>query len=220
MKDDFQIFNKFKVFGKPDGKIWFIGLEEAANFEVEYEQNLLNYSKEVLCFEKGLIEKDAKELGNSYTKVYDIMSKIMVGILKENDWKTYRNSKLLTDIGNEFQINLYPLGKKNLKSWSELYERKFEFKNKKEYLNYVQAHRFPILYNFWKQNSPKFTICFGLGNFNDFIKAFQLESESKIEDKNLYLFKKEKLIITPFFHNGHMGQKKIDKTVKIINNEI
>jgi hypothetical protein len=39
MNDQFQILINFKGFGNPKGKIWFVGLEEAANFETDIQIN-------------------------------------------------------------------------------------------------------------------------------------------------------------------------------------
>tara|TARA_R110002167_G_scaffold262525_14_gene469177 strand:- start:1164 stop:1865 length:702 start_codon:yes stop_codon:yes gene_type:complete len=216
MNDKFKILNNFKGFGNPQGKIWFVGLEEAANFESNFDQVLEIYSKDFIPFEKGSIQEDAKKYGNNYTKVYDVMSKIMIGLYPISDWKTYRNSQLLTIDGNEFQMNLYPLGKKNLNTWSEFYQNQFGFKNKQDYLKTTQSSRFQKLYTFWKQNSPDFTICFGLGNYEDFKKAFKLDIELQIKESNSILFPIEKVLITPFFDNRNMGQSRINKTVEII----
>ena len=218
MNDQFQILSDFKGFGNPNGKIWFVGLEEATNFETDFDQILKSYSKEFIPAEKGSIQEDAKKYGNSYTKIYDVMSKIMVGLFPVTDWRTYRNNYLLTKNGNEFQMNLYPLGKKNLKTWPEFYQQQFGFKNKQEYLTTVQADRFPSLYDYWRQKSPDFTICFGIGNMDDFKKAFQLDTESELKESNLFLFPKESILITPFFDNRNMGQNRIDKTVATIQN--
>ena len=218
MNDQFQILSNFKGFGNPEGEIWFVGLEEAANFEIEFDLILKSYSKEFIPGVKGSIQEDAKKHGNSYTKVYDVMSKLMVGLFPVTDRKNYRNCSLLTKDGNEFQMNLYPLGKKSLKTWPEFYQRQFGFQNKQKYLTTVQVDRFPNLYKYWKQNSPDFTICFGLGNIDDFIKAFQLDTELQVKESYLSLFPRERILITPFFDNRNMGQNRIDKTVTTIQN--
>jgi len=220
MNDQFQILSDFKGFGNPNGKIWFVGLEEAANFETDFDQILKSYSIEYIPAEKGAIQKDAKKYGNSYTKVYDIMAKIMTGLFPITDWKRYRDNLLLTEDGNEFQMNLYPLGKKSLNTWPEFYQRQFGFKTKQEYLIKVQADRFLNLYNYWKQNSPDFTICFGVGNKEDFKNAFRVSTELRLEDSNSFLFPKERVLITPFFDNRNMGQTRIAKTVTTIQNII
>jgi hypothetical protein len=218
MNKQFQILNNFKGFGNPNGKIWFIGLEEAANFENNLDQVLKDYSKEIMPFEKGSIERDSNKLRNSYTKVYDIMSKIMTGLFPSTDWRTYRNNLLLTNEGNEFQMNLYPLGKKSLNIWPEFFERQFDFKSKQDYQKIVQTDRFSTLYNFWKLNSPEFTICFGIGHVEDFKSALRLGKELELKESNFFLFPKEKVLITPFFDNRNMGQEKINKTIITIQN--
>lgn len=220
MNDQFQILSDFKGFGNPNGKIWFVGLEEAANFETDFDKILESYSTEYIPAEKGSIQKDAKKYGNSYTKVYDVMSKIMTGLFPTTDWKTYRNNLLLTKDGNEFQMNLYPLGKKSLNTWNEFYQRQFEFKNKQEYLLKVQTDRFPNLYNFWKMNQPNFTICFGIGNIYNFKKAFQLNTVIQLKESNSFIFPKERTLITPFFDNRNMSSDRISKIVKTIKEYI
>lgn len=113
MNEQCQKLNNFKGHGNPKGRIWFVGLEEAANFELNFDTILNNYSTEYNSVEKGSIQMDLKKYGNRYTKIYDVMSKIMTGLCNPTiDWRTYRDNLLLTEDGNEFQMNLYPLGKK------------------------------------------------------------------------------------------------------------
>lgn len=216
MNKDFEILNDFKGFGNPNGKIWFVGLEEAANFENGNEKTMERYSSEYYAVEPGSIEIEAKSNGKKYTPVYGIMSKIMTGLFPTTNWSTYWRESLLTKNGNEFQMNLYPLGKENLKSWPEFYERKFGFKDKQEYLDKVKRERFPKLFEFWKQHAPEFTICFGIGNIEDFKDTFHLGAGTPLRESNLMLFEKAKILITPFFDNRFMGQAKIDEAIKII----
>ena len=222
MNDQFQILSDFKGFGNPNGKIWFVGLEEAADFnETNFDKILESYSKECIPAEKGSIKQDAEKHGNSYTKVYDVMSKIMTGLSPTTDWKTYRNNLLLTKDGNEFQMNLYPIGKKSLNTWhDEFCQQRFGFKTKQEYLTKVRADRFPRLYDYWKQNAPDFTICFGIGNIDDFKKAFRLSTEIQLKESNSSIFPKERTLITPFFDNRNMSSDRISKTVKTIKEYI
>lgn len=220
MSTQFKVFNEFKGFGNPKGKIWFVGLEEAADFESDLERLIEKYSKGVLSFEPGLIENDAKRLGNRFTKVYDVMSKIIVGLQPELDWKSYRNNLLLTTESNEFQMNLYPLGKKNLAKWNAFYETQFGFKNKQNYLSIVQEKRFPMLFDYWKTYSPSFTICFGIGNIQDFERLFNLTQGERIMESNSIFFEDQRVLVTPFFDNRNMGQSRIDATIKILQNTL
>lgn len=220
MKKEYNIFSNFKGFGNPNAKIWFVGLEEATDFENHYDKLLIEYSKEYFPFEKGEIEKDSLKFGNKYTSVYDIMSKIATGLNDETNWKTYRNNSLLTTDGDEFQMNLYPLGKKHLHLWSDFYQDKFGFKDKNEYLENVRDNRFQELFKHWNIHSPKFTICFGKGNTSEFKKLFKVTNEISLDNGNLLFFPIEKVVMTPFFHNGHMSMKRIKEVVKLIKNNI
>jgi hypothetical protein len=91
MNNQFQIFNNFKGFGNPKGKIWFVGLEEAADLETNFEQNLKIYDSEYIPFKNGDILEDANKKEKNYTQVYNVMSKIMAGLFSISDWRTYRN---------------------------------------------------------------------------------------------------------------------------------
>jgi len=62
--------------------------------------------------EKGEIERKAREMGCGYTKIYDIMSKLVVAITNPGahdfeGWKEFRNDKLLQRDGITFQTNLF-----------------------------------------------------------------------------------------------------------------
>lgn len=220
MNEQFKILSNFMGFGNPKGKIWFVGLEEAQDFEHNLDTILQTYSNKYIPFEIGSIKEDSEEYGNRYTKVYDIMAKIMVGIAGADHWEEYRNNKLLTTAGNEFQMNLYPLGKKNLNSWPDFYRAQFGFVNKHDYLTYVQTNRFPVLYDYWKLNSPEFTICFGIGNIEDFKTAFRLKTGKEFKDSNSFLFSEEKVLVTPFFDYRFMNNEYINKTISLIKNVI
>ena len=216
MNNDFEILINFKGFGRPNGKIWFVGIEEAADFKNNYGEIINEYSKGWFPFKSGSIQEDSKRYGNHYTQVYGIMAKIMIGLFPTTDWRAYEHESLLTEKGNEFQMNLYPLGKKSLKTKIEDYEKMFELSDQQEYLDKVRRERFPKLFDFWKQHSPEFTICFGIGNIADFKDTFRLGEATSLMESKLILFEKEKILITPFFGNRFMGKNKIDEAVKII----
>jgi hypothetical protein len=130
MTTKFDILNNFKGFGNPNANIWFVGLEEALDFESDIEDIVKLYSKEFIPIDKNSIKADALKFGRYYTKVYNIMAKIIVGLFSLPDWKEYRNERLLQIDSNEFQMNLYPLGKKSINSWNMIYQEVFGLKAK------------------------------------------------------------------------------------------
>lgn len=61
MTEQFKILSDFKGFGNPNGKIWFMGLEEAVDFKSDYENILERYSNEYYPFPAESIKADARK---------------------------------------------------------------------------------------------------------------------------------------------------------------
>ena len=219
MNNQFNILNNFKGFGNPKGKIWFVGVEEAADFNSNLDNIIKVYSKDFVPFRVNSIREDALKYGKNYTEVYDIMAKIIVELYPNTDWKTYRNEKLLTADSKEFQMNLYPLGKKNTKIWPKFYQDTFGFKDQQEYISFFKESRFKFLNEFRITEKPSFTICFGITYRDDFKIAFDLQ-EGIMSEFNIEYFPNERVIITPFFNNRNMGQERINKITEIIKSRI
>ena len=125
----FNILNQFLGFGNPRGILWFVGLEEAGCWHSDPQQDEASYQRYALgsfSVAPGEIQKESEKYGRSYTRVYDIMSKLAIGVLLPQEsghagWREYRDNRLLVQDGETFQINLYPLGKKSLTAWPQYY---------------------------------------------------------------------------------------------------
>jgi len=216
MNNNFEILNNFKGFGNPNGRIWFIGIEEAQDFENDLDNLLEKYSRGYFPFESNDILDDSIAYGRSYTQVYSIMAKIIVGLDPKTDWRSYRNNNLLQENSNEFQMNLYPLGKKSIDTWNTFYQNEFSFVDKKSYLEFVKSSRFPKLFEYWKSHQPALTICFGLENSEDFKRVFSLGNGILLKESNILCYPENKLVITPFFGNQQMGWTRIGQTIEAI----
>lgn len=215
MNRNFNILNKFKGFGNPMGSIWFVGIEESLEIKSAQLDNIIDlYKKNYLAVKPKEIAKDQKNFGKSYTKTYDIMSKIVT----DENWKSYKNDNLLQQNSNEFQMNLYPLGKKSTSLWPMEYNNIFLFKSYQEYLNIVKKERFPMLKEYWEDKNPQITICFGISFLQDFKELFDLNDSKEVIQKeaSIFYYPTEKIIITPFFDNRNMGWKRINLVKKIL----
>jgi len=216
MNQDFKILNNFMGFGNPYGKYWFVGIEESKTFEKSYSNLIKDYSKKIIPLLEGSIQKDAQKYGRNYTKVYDIMAKIVVELEgKDINWKEYRNKKLLQENSKEFQMNLFPLGKKETNLWPKFYQEKFGFKKQQDYLSYVVNNRFKLIRKFHQAKKPKITICFGKTYSIYFQDLFNLKN-GYITTDGIELYERERVLITPFFDNRNMGWREILKTVELV----
>lgn len=218
----FEILNNFMGIGEPSGGIWFVGLEEAYQWskDIEYDKGIYDrYKNRCFCVDPGEIAKNAKEYGNKFTKIYDIMSKVLVGLQNDPDecdgWKRYRDNILFQKGSGVFQANLYPLGKKRLDEWPSHYEKIFGLGKSdiKKYLSLVREQRFPSLRAFWKESSPLSTICFGVAGWDDFVQLFELDKEVFEEEDLIRTYKKQRIIFTLFFDYRHMNHRRINRVV-------
>lgn len=209
----FDIVNRILGWGNPCVPIWFIGLEEAD----EWKSPLSSENKETLdkyekcpdgwfSEENGQIEIDAREKKNEYTKVYEIMSKLLTQVIDGdfNRWKEYCDTKLFID-GVACQANLYPLAKKKRKGeLPEHYKNLFGFgpKDGERYREIVRKTRFPELRKSWEQTRPAITVCFGDAE-EDIKEVFGTllganEAEFKVNKCSCSLYSSG-IIMTPFF---------------------
>ena len=209
----FEIVNRILGWGNPCVPIWFIGLEEADEWgnplTSKNEETLRKYEK---CHTgwipqaEGQIKEDALEWKKKYTKIYDIMSKLVLEVKGEklSDWKIYRNEKLFID-PDACQANLYPLAKKNhKKKLPEKYGPLFGFnpEDSERYREIVSKTRFLELKKSWEQARPAITVCFGADE-DDIKEVFGTllgakEAEFKIGNCSCALYSSG-IILTPFF---------------------
>lgn len=208
----FNTVNNFMGFGEPLHAVWFIGIEEHSSWGDDAAKDA-----EAL---KNIYSKTYCPSGCSageHTSVYDIMSKIMVGLEGSGlMWRDYRDKKLLQEGGGTFQTNLLPLGKPKSKKWLERYGPLFDI-NANEYRTAVRESRYPRLRDFWRANEPKLTICFGTTESEDFEMLLQLGNESPElhAADHIEVFRNPRVILTPFFRPTHMSDARIAELVRI-----
>lgn len=223
LRKDFEIVNRVLGWGNPHAPIWFIGLEEAGEWGKDVSKDKVTLEKYVNCFsgwmpvEPGQIQKDAEEKRQGFTKVYEIMSKLVLEVMggKLVDWPDYLNKKLFVD-EIVCQSNLYPLGKKMHKGeLPEVYKTLFGFgpKDGERYRKIVHETRFVELRKSWEQMKPAITICFGDVR-EDFKELFGSllgteESEFKAYNCSCKLYSSG-IVLTPFFARYLMSNKCIE----------
>lgn len=223
-EDRFRIVNEFIGFGVIYAPIWFFGIEEAGTWEKDPEKNQQQYDMYVrrwLPAERGEIERKAREMGRGYTKIYDIMSKLVVAITNPGahdfeGWKEFRNEKLLQRDGITFQTNLFPLGKPSDDGeWPPYYKDLFGYgkENRAEYERIAKADRFPLLRSEWKNHAPKITVCFGSERRNYFEELLNPAGECE-EFNNCKVYKKSGIALTPFFWPKDMPDVLIHELAK------
>lgn len=215
----YQILNNFMGSGNVHGQYWFVGIEEANDFTKNLDSVVKEYSEaEYLPVASSRIIDDLKSNKGHYTKIYDIMSKIIVG--PDGNWRNYRDHNLLQMHSDEFQMNLYPLGKPHAGAWEKRYEEIFGFQSVDEYIKIVRENRFPHLRKFRKEYDPKVTICFGSKYTTDFMDVFEIDHKEEciqLDGEQIQFFPGSKIFITPFFRYNLLPHSSIRKLRNTIN---
>ena len=222
MNKEFGKLLEFKGYGNPKNSIWFIGIEEA----LEYDKDTINqsYHKEVNVSEKGDYQKYKEEFRKDpsnkkrrYTSIYDIIGKIMSEV-SGIDYLEYMNEYIFTKEGDCFLTNYYPLGKRSTKTaLPEKYKEWFDIHSEPEYQYLVKENRGKELYEFWVDNKPRITIAFGIQNWENIKKAFKLQDLSfKPFDEKMELCLEHNFYLCPFFVNHQMSGERIEKLVNKI----
>lgn len=214
-KERFDIVNSFLGFGDPHAPIWFVGLKEAGEWNEDPGKDAhmyRQYAKGYFHFAPGIISSEAQKYGRRFTKVYDIMSKLVVLALNDpnlSDWKYYRDHCLFSEGGRTFQTNLYPLGKPSLRSWPEKYHTLFGMDSAERYYKSAQQDRFPLLGTAHAKYRPRITICFGRTGWDSFQKIFSLGEEFGEEIVGCRIYPSN-VVLTPFFSYRVMPHRIID----------
>ncbi|WP_457642238.1 hypothetical protein [Persephonella sp.] len=227
---EFKILMNHLGWGDPNPIILTVGIEEGGvwcweemeeknkrEFEEQCEKstdfsNKLEYVK--YCIRKRFneeivpvkIEKNSKENNNNFPIAHPV-AKIACGISKsckdwKKNWKCYRNKKLWTEGSKIANINLYPLGKKNLKgNFPSCYKELFGLteENMDLYKECVKKTRFEHIRKFTKEKKVKAIICYGKQSWDDFREVFELP---KKEGEKLVRYDDKKVILVRHFSNG------------------
>lgn len=200
----------FKGYGNPHGKYWFIGIEEALT--IDSDEKLKPYESGISYNTKGDYSKfknefynELKEKGKrgTYTSTYDIAGKIIMNVEGNNeDLTKFLDKNILTENGNNFYTNIYPLGKP--KANDKLQKKSLDYmglSGMEEYRKIVKSDRFKSLSKLWTDSKPDVTICFGKGNWNEFENLLKLDSSKRKEivKNRIYLHHKSTVYLVPFF---------------------
>lgn len=216
MNEYLKTMMEFAGYGNPEGKYWFVGMEEALS--IENPSDLKDYQQGIMCntdehnysyYKKRFYKENS---GSRYTAIYDIMGRIEMGskgIIGELD--SWLDSNQFRKGCDNFYTPLFPLGKARIrKPLPQISMDLFGLDTMSQYKEMVENHRFPFLRSVWAKNQDKVTICFGKGYWDYFKMAFGLESvkPESLEDGKILFFQEANTYLVPFFWYGNHGMGK------------
>jgi len=165
---DFERMAAFQGYGNPDGKYWFIGLEEGIEGEsdptpeIERRRN----SGELVDLAR------AREKGGS--GAWYSMALIALKLDGDPNWKSptgYKEQHLGRLDGNTFLTELYPLPTKDhkVKTWPYV----SPYASRLDYEVAVLPRRIELIKGLWSRNPPEFVFCYGMEGRDGPWDAFQ-----------------------------------------------
>jgi hypothetical protein len=220
--ENFNVLKRFVGFGNPDGMYWFIGIEEAGEWDDEYIEDVERYKKQIIAIEPGEMEKSeekTKAKGKRFTRIYDYMSYfVLASSSKAADalaCRKYSNEELLQTRSETFQANLYPLGKRSLSHWDHKCVELTGYESKREYYRNVENDRFLLLREKWNHYKPSITMCFGASHWDKFEKLLDLQG-TNYKNRDWYRVYDSRIILCPFFIGHKMKNDYKEKLAKEI----
>jgi hypothetical protein len=165
---DFEHMAAFQGYGNPDGKYWFIGLEEGIEGEsdptpeIERRRNSGELVDLARAREKGGLDGDP-------------------------NWKSptgYKEQHLGRLDGDTFLTELYPLPTKNHKV--ETWPYVTPYTGRLEYEKAVLPSRTDLINSLWSCGPPEFVFCYGKEGRDHPWDAFQTLFPAEYESKCFY----------------------------------
>lgn len=206
---EFEILMNYLGFGDPDAILWTVGIEEGGTWCTDKKsQNLSHVKERIRKFTSKIIPESPGKDPNF--RIAHSIAKIACGISNsyhdwKKEWKDYRRNKLWKEGSKTCNINIYPLGKKSLKSsFPKCYKELFGIENWEDYKEIVEGQRFQKIREFRKEKQPQAIICYGKSHWSEFEKVFELEKEKSEEyvDKLTKIYPERRVILTRHFSNG------------------
>ncbi len=161
--------------GDPTG-IWVCGIE----FGQGHTENNLKLEEDVSKpgYVGGVGWGDLEEVKQFPTYQYNRKALKLLCALAGHDVTKYREfyevHRCFHESSGYFKLNLYPLGFKDTSPdrWREWLAPRTGFGTKREYIDWCQANRFPVLGKWVQKYSPRLIVCTGTSYRAEFFKAF------------------------------------------------
>ncbi|MEO8458535.1 MAG: hypothetical protein ABI559_12080 [Chloroflexota bacterium] len=219
--DEWQRLFRFKGYGNPAGRFWFIGIEERGVGDIEELRARLNYRE----LEDLLESQTSMEIWGSNTlnpdkliPTWSTMMRIVLRLESDPNWKDperirrYQRDHLGKLTGDIFLTELLPLPKESDLAWPAFWP----FANWDHYAEKVMPIRIRILTDLLEANNPQYVFCYGKGYWPHFKKLFPGMDFSRSPDNRFEIGHTEitTVVLTPFFSwRAGMTTSRVDSLV-------
>jgi hypothetical protein len=203
--------NGWLGWGDPQHALWFIGIEEGAEF-----------SPAKVAAMRGQHFQPVDEVRDRNTPVAIRTAKIACGLTGVEDVREYRRSRMGWRGSKVFNGNLFPLGKRSLSAWPSKYDRLLGV-TRTEYLAQREAlytERAELFKRFRAIQQPQAVICFGKACWKRFEEVF-VGSDTRPARPHprldIIVYNADRVILTPHFCRGTlMPNRAVASVIEIL----
>lgn len=208
---NFEIANRYLGWGEPYRGLWFIGLEEASEWN---QETLLEWSRSgAVVVKPPEANPSFKGFGRQGVAIRSLTCRIAQPLSqssRDRSWEEYRDSMLWRPGCGLLQLNLFPLGKASWKYWPSTYKDLFGFDavDRSKYVTTVVETRFPAIRQLWEESRPQAVICFGKLGWPWAREIFETRAKDEVElatGGRIRANNDQRIIFTPFFSYRHFS---------------
>jgi hypothetical protein len=228
----------FVGYGNPNGRFWFMGMEEGSGGSDNLEPNItarLKFSDEIMDLQDAHDEQHLNWVYWDINKpvkfpsVWVYMARIVRALSQERpqDWwdtekaKVYIREKLgrKDSNGNTFITELLPLPKRKASQWPTIYEQSFGFRQREDYEKQITPHRKERIGTLLGNKKPKYLFCYGETHYAHYKDIFPSENWRTLPETKFEIASNEStnVVLSPFWGNGRVGYKQMKILIDKLN---
>jgi len=196
---------------------WFFGIEPGFSLKNmrDYDQGKSKSKDEEYSVEA--------QLNIPFNRgVFKLIGSIENHPIRHNQYKKYALQNRFFEVGSTGYVkaNIYPVAANSVGAWGGREEQETGFASKKEYYQFCDEYRFPIILNWMKKYQPRYVVALGVTQRNKYAKAIlgkEVEFKSEKFEINghtkiiyYYLDGSFPLFIFPHLTGGRHGLNSFD----------
>lgn len=206
--------------GSPQNpSVWFCGIEWGGGHPADEEKLRDIFSEDVRMPAEGYTDDDDDDgepaWKHNIAYIFNWQAMKLLAAINGEHVSIYKSfaEKLKPFVKNEsgyYKMNLYPFAFRNTSHqlWQEGFAKATGIQSKQDYLDWIRAHRLPVMKTWAVTYAPRLILCTGITYLNDFRSAFVddglMLNHEMIDDRELHwvVNKNETIVIViPFMVN-------------------